>query len=569
MQTIIRNQVLTDVIIVGSGPTGLMAAALLTRCGIKVRILDKSEQQAHETRAFGVQAKSLELFLNMGLAQTIINRGLLATGAQVFIDGKQAAEFNFDDLGRQDTPYSFLLMVPQSDIEAILVEDLQRLGVTVDHNLEVIDIDQSAEGVFVKAKDIHSNQECEFYGYYLIGADGAHSIVRKKLGLSFEGAAYPTGFFLADCKIAWPFDYEHIKIFLRGCHLAVYLPLKGKDICRLITINTVDDPKTAASAEANTASPLTLEEVQQEFNAATGLNIKLYDPIWLSRYRIHHRGVNKYGIGRVFVAGDAAHIHSPAGGQGMNTGLQDAANLAWKIAVVLKGNGTTELLTSYHSERWPVGQKILHFTDKLFSVMSSQKNWIAWLRNKMVPLLATIISKSKHCRNRAFSFVSQLGIHYHDNPYLFDDLSSSTTRAWRQGLTPGHRASDATIARNFDMFNLIQGYCFHIVVLSKKPLTKEEIQQITTGLKTLPDLMGIAIKKHIVAHSLMGEDARLIQAESNQVFEIYGLSDKIQQAVFFIRPDGYIAYRSDRINFPNLKLFMQRFSPQAMDINQK
>ena len=246
--------------IVGSGPTGLMAAALLTRCGVSVRILDKSQQQAHESRAFGVHARSMELFLNMGLAEEFLNRGLIATGMQVFVDGENMGGFNFDDIGRPDTPYSFLLMVPQWDIEAILVEDLRRFGVEVEHNVEVTGFEQSSQGVVVHAKDA-AGASAQVSGSYLIGADGAHSIVRKTLGLSFQGAAYPQGFLLADCKITWPFDYDHMRLFLRGRALAIYLPLKGKDVGRIIAIDPVESNKDAP-VEAQGSSELSLDEVE-------------------------------------------------------------------------------------------------------------------------------------------------------------------------------------------------------------------------------------------------------------------------------------------------------------------
>ena len=298
----------TEVLIVGSGPTGLMAAGLLARCGIRVRILDKSEQQAHESCAFGVQAKSLELFLNIGLAEELLDHGLIASGAQVYLDGKQVSELNFDDIGRADTPYSFLLMVPQSEIEAILVEDLKRHGISVEHNVEVTGFTQSDRGVVVQARE-KSGQTLEVRALYLLGADGAHSIVRKTLGLTYQGDAYPQGFLLADCKIDWPLDYDHMKLFLRGRRFAVYLPLKGTDACRVLALMpeplATVAPGTPA-AEATSAEPTTLDEVQTALREAYGPDVTLREPIWMTRYRLHHRGVNKYREGRVFVGGDAA-----------------------------------------------------------------------------------------------------------------------------------------------------------------------------------------------------------------------------------------------------------------------
>ena len=348
----------TDVVICGAGPTGLLAVGLLARCGVRVRIFDKADQQAHESRAFGVQPKSLELMLNIGLAEEFMDRGLMASGAQFFVDGRRAAEINFSDIGRDDTPYSFLLMVPQYDIEAILNRDLVRLGIPVEYETEVTGFKQSASGVVVGARDA-AGANFEVACAYLVGADGAHSIVRKTLGLSFEGAPYPQGFLLADCQIDWPFDYDHMKLFVRERSLAAYLPLKGRDMCRIVVIEPEGGEFSPSTAEASGSQPLTLDEVQVAFREATGMDIRLKNPGWLSRYRIHHRAVDKYGEGRVFVAGDAAHIHSPVGGQGMNTGLQDSANLCWKLAAVLKGGAPTALLATYNAERWPVGQKIL------------------------------------------------------------------------------------------------------------------------------------------------------------------------------------------------------------------
>jgi 2-polyprenyl-6-methoxyphenol hydroxylase-like FAD-dependent oxidoreductase len=525
---------------------------------VKVRILDKSEQQAKESRAFGVHARSLELFLSMGLADAFLDRGLIATGMQVFVDGAKVGGFDFADIGRADTPFSFVLMVPQWEIEAILVEDLRRFGVEVEHNVEVTGFEQSPEGVVAHARDNRSGAGIEVRGAYLIGADGAHSVVRKGLGLSFEGAAYPQGFLLADCKFDWPLDYDHMKLFLRGRRLAVYFPLKGKDFGRIIVVETVESDE-AAPVESQGASEVSLEEVQEALRDAAGLDIKLRDPVWTSRYRIHHRGVNKYGEGRVFLAGDAAHIHSPAGAQGMNTGLQDAANLVWKLVLVLKGYAPRALLDTYNSERRPVGQKVLNYTDKFFAAMTSQSGWVAMLRTMLMPVLAATLTRSGTARARAFHFMSQLGIRYHESEFVRDDPSPAAPRAWRDGLSAGHRAPNALFARNRDVFGLIGGYRFHVLALSRRPLSGDEIESIRGGLATLPDTLGIGLETHIITHSLVGRDRRIEQAECDQVLEAYCLTHETPQAIFFIRPDGYIAYRADRLDVKGLEDFLRRF----------
>jgi len=539
-----------------------MAAALLCRCGIKVLIFDKNERQAHESRAFGVHARSMELLLSMGLADEFLNRGLIATGVQIFIDGERVGGFDFDDIGRADTPYSFLLLVPQREIEAILVDDLRRFGVEVEHNVEVTGFEQSFAGVIVRAED-KAGAKIEARGSYMIGADGAHSIVRKELGLRFEGAAYSQGFLLADCRVDWPLDHDHMRLFLSGRDLAIYVPLKGKDVGRIIALKPIESDKDA-SIENQGSSEVSLDEVQAALRDASRMDITLSDPVWTSRYRIHHRGVNEYSIGRAFVAGDAAHIHSPAGGQGMNTGLQDAANLVWKLVLVLKGRAPSHLLDTYHSERWPVGQKVLNYTDKLFAGMSPQTGWGTTLRNMLAPVLAATLSKSGTVRAKAFHFMSQLGIRYDENDFVHDASSAEAPRAWRDGLTAGHRAPNALFARNRDVFGLIGGYRFHVLALSRSPLSEDEIRSLSAVLADLSNSVGIDLETHIIAHSLIGRDRRICHAESSQVFEAYGLTAETPRALFLVRPDGYIAYRTDRLDLQGLADFIrQRFFGDA------
>lgn len=521
-----------------------MAAALLARCGVGLRIFSQDLGPAQESRAFGVQARSLELLLNMGIVDEVLDKGMLASGSQIFMDGKQAAQLNFDDIGRTDTPYSFVLMLPQWETEAILVRDLQRLGIEVEYGVKATDLSQDPDGVTVTAQR-QSGESFEIRGQYSIGADGAHSLVRKKLGLEFVGAPYPQGFLLADCKVDWPLDHNHLKLFLQGTNMAIYFPLPGKNLGRIIALSATP------SGQVQGAQPTSLEEVQKALREASGIPVTLSEPLWMSRYNIHHRGVEQYAVGRVFLAGDAAHIHSPAGGQGMNTGLQDAANLAWKLALIVKGQAPPHLLDTYNDERWPVGQKILNFTDRLFAIISSQKGWLAGIRNRLLPRFAGTVSRTGILRSKAFHFISQLGIRYHVPVFLHDD------GPFKSVLNAGERAPNATIARNLDVFSLIDGYRFHVLAISSRPLDEAEIARLSDDLAQLPTPQGIDLRTHIVAHSLIGRDPRLHRCESSQVFQAYGLDDESQQALFLIRPDGHIAYRSLQLNVSGLKRFLR------------
>jgi 2-polyprenyl-6-methoxyphenol hydroxylase-like FAD-dependent oxidoreductase len=546
-----------DVIIAGAGPTGLMAALLLQKCGISVRIFDKGEQQAHESRAFALQARSLEILQSIGIADEFIREGLIAPGLKLYVNSNYAAIMPIDDIGDTDSPYSFILMLPQSHIEKIMIDALAKLGILVERNSELTTFTQNETGVTVTLNQQAQTNTCS--AKYLIGADGAHSTVRSVLGLTFAGSSYPQNFMLADCSIAWPLEYSYIKLFMRKNYLGIYFPIKGTSVGRVIAVvpNSGNEQDSAAAGVATTAEPLTLPEVEKTFQQATGMDVKLSDPIWVARYRIHHRSVNKYREGRVFVAGDAAHIHSPAGGQGMNTGLQDAANLAWKIALSVQGHGGNELLDTYNAERWPVGQKLLHFTDRLFSSLTLQNTTTAMLRNFIVPLVLKTVTRIKRCRKKLFNFISELGIRYHTNSFVQDNLSSSGFPAT---LSAGHRAPNAIYKRNHDVFDLINNYQFNVLVLSKKGLTEQEINKIAEQLAQLPKNVGLPLHTHFIAHSLIGETPKIIQAESNQVFENYGLSNAKPFGLFLVRPDGYIAYRADQLDISQLAQFCELFS---------
>ncbi len=548
-----------DVLVVGAGPTGLLAAGLLARSGISVRIIDKNTSAAKETRAFGVQARSLELFASLGLADAMLDRGLVATGVQVFAEGERVAELSFDDIAPNDTPYGFLLMVSQSEIEAVLVDDLARLGGTVERGTEATALDRDADAVTVHVHDA-SGSEAAIRARYVIGSDGAHSTVRKALGLSFAGATYPQTFLLADATVRWPLGSDRLSLFMRGSGFAAFLPLRGRDYARVMVV----DPTEASSGAplAQGSSPVELDVVERAFRHSTGLDVTLSDPRWLSRYRVHHRGVDRYRVGRCFVAGDAAHIHSPAGGQGMNTGLQDAANLAWKLAAVIRHGAADALLDSYHDERWPVGQAVLAQTDRMFSAVADPSGWVVALRKVLAPAVAATLTRIAPLRNRAFRFVSQLGIRYEPGRFLAEETSEGASSRWRDGPGPGRRAPDAATGRHRDVFDLLAGYRFHLLALSREPLSREDIDGLSAELAGFVRDCPAPAEAHLVAHSLVGRDERLVQAESARVFDAYGIGPGTPRGLYLIRPDGYVAWRTDSLDVTACRRFVERvFAP--------
>ena len=549
-----------EVIIVGAGPTGLMSAVLLARSGVRVRIFDKNPEQAHESRALGVQARSMELFLALGLADEMLNRGALVSTARMYKDGDAKVELRLDEMHRPDTPYPFILVVPQRETEAILNEELHRLGVSVERSVEITGFTQDDLRVTAHTRDADGTER-EVHASYLVGGDGAHSIVRKVLDLRFEGAAYPQDFLLADCRVEGLPHPGDFGIFLHETDFAVYLPLPdGKGMGRIITQRPGQPGNSNETVDKQGGKDVPLPLVEEAFRKATQMDVTLHDSIWTSLYRVHHRGVDRYGKGRAFVAGDAAHIHSPAGGQGMNTGLQDAANLAWKLVLALRqpGGASTRLLDTYHDERWPVGQRVLKVTDEMFSTMTTQSGWIATVRNAVMPRVAGLLSHTDLAREFAFDFLSQLGIHYGPGASVLEETAShGHGHFWKHGPACGHRAPNAAFARHRDVFDLLAGYRFHVLALSREPLEGDGTKTLLDGLAGLPQPTGVGMETHVVAYGVAAGEKRILRAESVEVFGAYGVDRETPQALYLVRPDGYVAWRADRFDLAGLADFLR------------
>jgi 2-polyprenyl-6-methoxyphenol hydroxylase-like FAD-dependent oxidoreductase len=361
-----------DVLIVGAGPTGLMLACELVRSNVSFRIVDKITEPSTRSRALVVHARTLELLEKLGVADKLAARGVRTLRAHLYINKKLAADFEIDDTGIDDTPFRYVLMVSQAETERVLREWLEEHGVAIERGVEVT----SVEPTFGEATLRTPTGEERVKARYVVGCDGSHSAVRHAGKFAFEGEPYPQDFVLADVHLASPVDGLNLCFDDRGFFVVLPLP---NGIHRIIT--------SRADAPATMGDP-TLADVQELADALSPTPLVLKDPVWLARFRLHHRQTDQYRRGPLFLAGDAAHIHSPAGGQGMNTGMQDSANLAWKLALVVRGEADEALLDSYHEERHPVGRDLLRTTDRLFSINTAPDVWIRGLRNFAVRYLA-------------------------------------------------------------------------------------------------------------------------------------------------------------------------------------
>jgi 2-polyprenyl-6-methoxyphenol hydroxylase-like FAD-dependent oxidoreductase len=304
---------------------------------------------------------------------------------QVHLRGKTVPPIKFGDV---DGPFARPMMLRQSQTEQILGAQLERQGVAIEWGKGLVDFTADEQGVEVTLADGERLRVA-----YLIGCDGSHSLVRKQLGVEFEGSTYENDFIQVDCKVRWDYPYDAGQGFFTDDGVIVCLPLGG-DSFRFILIRR--------ERPADAPDQPTLAEFQAALDAEVPAEVELYDPEWIIRFRLHERLAAQFRVGRVFLAGDAGHIHTPAGGQGMNTGIQDAHNLAWKLALVLRGHGGDRLLDSYHAERHPIAAAVLRFTDVTFRTGLGAGSVLRWLRPILLPtLLGSRLVQSKATRTIA------------------------------------------------------------------------------------------------------------------------------------------------------------------------
>jgi 2-polyprenyl-6-methoxyphenol hydroxylase-like FAD-dependent oxidoreductase len=396
----------TEVLIVGAGPTGLMLANQLGRRGVRAAIIDRHSGPAQQTRAMAVHARTLEIYAKLGIVERSLELGQRGTGANMWANGKWTARIPIGDIGRSMSAFPFILMLGQDDNERIMGAKLRDWGINVQWNTELIALEQALGHVDATLMQPDGSTR-KVTAAWVAGCDGARSPVREMSGITFPGAPYEHVFFVADTEATGSMKPDELNVYLWHDGFHLFFPMRGRDRWRVIGIL----PKRLRHDDS-----LTFEQLIPSLRNEAGAGLAFRECSWFSTYRIHHRAAERFRDRRCFLLGDAAHVHSPMGAQGMNTGLQDAYNLAWKLALVVQGRADASLLDSYEQERIPVARRLLRTTDQAFQFVVSE-NWLGELvRTKVIARVAAFAMTKERVRRLAFRTISQIGIRYPGSP---------------------------------------------------------------------------------------------------------------------------------------------------------
>jgi 2-polyprenyl-6-methoxyphenol hydroxylase-like FAD-dependent oxidoreductase len=505
-----------DILILGAGPTGLMMSNQLVRFGIDHIILDQKAGPTDQSRALVVHARSMEIYEQLGLSDAIVAKGQKNVGMELFKKGKRVASVTVVNPDENATPFPWLMMFEQSKNEALLYNNLLTHNRDVQWNATVVSISRKDNQYIVEV--ICSQQKLTYQCKYLIACDGSNSIVREYAQMPFIGSSYMNVFYVADTHADGSLSSTMISLFLQKSDITVFFPMTGKDHFRILGILPVGYYHK---------EDLPFDEILRQVKGNIGMTVSFYDTGWHSTYRLHHKKVESFRKDNIFFAGDAAHVHSPVGGQGMNTGLQDVYNLSWKLALVVQGKAGFPLLDSYHEERDPVAGNLLKSTDRMFSFMSTNTPFYNFIRLRLVPLLVSTLTSSRAVKRALFRNVSQINISY---------KTSSLAKGKAGQISAGQRLPYFCLTQQGVPVSIYKLVNFH-------PATP-----FTVLLYNIPGDHFTGLHKDFF---------RIVSLEVNTSnTTVLRKKDLPQSFVMVVRPDNYIAYISEEADVSGLLNFM-------------
>ena len=511
------NEIHTPVLIVGAGPTGLNLACQFVRHGVDFTIVEKNAGVTPYSKAIGVHARTLEIYEQMDLAADAVARGTIANRVRLLVAGKVEAELELGNLGEGLSAYPFVLMLEQSKNEQLLYEYLRRHGKDVLWNSELKGFKHTAAGVTAEVANNNGAVQT-IAAEYLVGCDGAKSPVRHALGLEFSGSTFERMFYVADAQITWNLSHDALHVGLQKDSLLIFFPLKGENRYRIVG--------TFPEEFARDEGEVLYEEIEARIQEQAKLNLDIHDVEWFSTYKVHTRHVSSFSVGRCYLAGDAAHIHSPAGAQGMNTGIQDGYNLAWKLALALHHNAGEELLVTYNDERLENAKILLETTDRIFQLGAGSEWPLAFLRTNVLPSVARFIFGLESVRKFIFPRLSQIGINYrhstlskHAGDANFDVKAGDRMPYF---LTDGNSVYDKLRAAKF-----------HLVLFERTAGEFAPVVDEVNKIGPVVDWRALAI--------------------TSEVTKIFG---SVESFALLLRPDNYVAFLSRDVSGEDVQHYL-------------
>lgn len=533
----------TDVIIVGAGPTGLALACQLIRHQVDFVILDKSSGVTPYSKALGVHARTLEIYEQLDLAQKAVEQGTIAGKVRLLERGEVLGQVELSNIGKGLSSYPFMLVLEQSRNEQLMYEYLQAHQHDVRWQFELDSFSQGDATVTAHVKS-GSGESQIIEGKYVVGCDGPHSLVRRALGLGFEGSTFERLFYVADVQIDWKFSHDALTVCLAPHGVVAFFPMPGEKRWRIVGAFPEGHEKDERE--------IVYEEIEAQIKKEAQLELDITRVDWFSTYKVHTRHVDKFSAGRCFVAGDAAHIHTPAGGQGMNTGIQDAYNLAWKLALVLKHAANPQILETYNEERLPNAKRLTATTDRMFNLAAGNDWFFGLIRTTIFPPMAKYILSIEAVRKKFFILISQIGITYRDS-----FLSMHET-----GPHDGDHAFEVKAGNRMPYF-LVDGKSiydrlrapkFHLLTFSDQETIGEKPDALRADAS---DRGGLAdVESELTETGKYTEliDRHVIPLDAH-VVEIFG-ADKSFNVL--LRPDNYIGFISSDTSVRTLSNYLGR-----------